>query len=120
MGWLNSLESEGDHRTRLRRCGVRLRLSRNVRLTERLRVRCFRLSKLHCARTMPEPDDGKNASPCLTQKAPYKGLGAQSEEKREPVSDIDTGVVDSLKVLDPAGRLEKRSSGAFTRLAYRP
>ena len=27
-------------------------------------------------------------------------LGADSEEKREPVSDIDTAVVDSLKVLD--------------------
>jgi len=26
------------------------------------------------------------------------------------VSDIDTGVVDSLKVLDPDGRLEKRSN----------
>jgi hypothetical protein len=26
---------------------------------------------------------------------------------REPVSDIDTGVVDSLKALDPDGRLEK-------------
>jgi len=52
----------------------------------------------------------KNASPCLTQKAPYKGLGAESEEKREPVSDIDTGVADSLKVLDPDGRLEKRTS----------
>src|ERR1700693_1786499 len=37
----------------------------------------------------------------LTTKAPYKGLGADSEEKREPVSDIDTAVVDSLKVLDP-------------------
>jgi hypothetical protein len=37
----------------------------------------------------------------LTQKAPYKGLGAESEEKREPASDIDTGAVDSLKVLDP-------------------
>ena len=40
-----------------------------------------------------------------------KSLGADSEEKR---SDIDTGVVDSLtgvvdslKVLDPDGRLEK-------------
>src|SRR5205823_7887471 len=43
----------------------------------------------------------KNASPCLTQKAPYKGLGAESGEKREPASDIDTGVVDSLKALDP-------------------
>ena len=46
----------------------------------------------------------------MTQKAPYKGLGAESEEKREPASDIDTGVVDSLKVLDPDGRLEKRTS----------
>src|SRR5271156_7167276 len=34
----------------------------------------------------------KLAPPCLnflTKKAPYKGLGADSEEKREPVSDID-------------------------------
>jgi hypothetical protein len=37
----------------------------------------------------------------LTKKAPYKGLGTVSEEKHEPVSDIDTAVVDSLKVLDP-------------------
>src|SRR5215471_15515398 len=43
----------------------------------------------------------KNASPCLTQKAPYKGPGADSEEKREPASDIDTAEVDSLKALDP-------------------
>jgi hypothetical protein len=32
---------------------------------------------------------------------PREGLGADSEEKREPVSDIDTAVVDSLKALDP-------------------
>ena len=31
----------------------------------------------------------------------WKGLGANSEEKREPASDIDTAVVDSLKALDP-------------------
>jgi hypothetical protein len=37
----------------------------------------------------------------LTKKAPYKGLGADSEEKHEPVSDIDTAVVGSLKALDP-------------------
>jgi hypothetical protein len=37
----------------------------------------------------------------LTQKAPYKGLGADSEEKHEPVSDIDTAAADCLKVLDP-------------------
>ncbi len=30
-----------------------------------------------------------------------EGLGADSEEKHEPVSDIDTVLVDSLKALDP-------------------
>jgi hypothetical protein len=33
----------------------------------------------------------------LTKKTPYC---ADSEEKREPVSDIDIAVADSLKVLD--------------------
>src|SRR5215831_12760024 len=42
----------------------------------------------------------KNASPCLTQKAPYKGLGADSEEKHEPAREIDTVPADSLKALD--------------------
>jgi len=31
----------------------------------------------------------------------WKGLGADSEEKREPVSNINAGVVDCLKALDP-------------------
>ena len=31
----------------------------------------------------------------------WKGHSADSEEKREPVSDINTAMVDSLKVLDP-------------------
>ena len=31
----------------------------------------------------------------------WKGLGADSEEKHEPVSDIDTAAASSLKVLDP-------------------
>jgi hypothetical protein len=35
-----------------------------------------------------------------------EGPGADSEEKREPVRDIDIAVVDSLKA--PTGRLEKR------------
>src|SRR5215472_7127857 len=47
----------------------------------------------------------------------WKGLGAESEEKREPVSDIDTGVVVSLKVLDPDGRLEKRTNSAPLRMS---
>src|SRR5262249_32630232 len=50
-------------------------------------------------------------SPC------WKGLGAESEEKREPVSDIDTGVVDSLKALDPDGRLEKRTHAPQQKIA---
>jgi hypothetical protein len=31
----------------------------------------------------------------------WKGLGADFGEKHEPVSDIDTPAVDSLKALDP-------------------
>ena len=42
----------------------------------------------------------------------WKGLGADSEEKREPVSDFNAGVVDSLKALDPNGRLEKKLPSA--------
>ena len=35
-------------------------------------------------------------------RIPYwKGPGAESEEKHEPASDIDTAAVNSLKVLDP-------------------
>ena len=48
--------------------------------------------------------DGK-ADPKIVPPRPripsWKGLGADSEEKREPVSDIDTAVVNSLKTLDP-------------------
>ena len=56
--------------------------------------------------------DGKAAAKIVPPRLRipcWKGLGAESEEKREPVSDIDTGVADSLKVLDPDGRLEKRT-----------
>jgi hypothetical protein len=37
----------------------------------------------------------------LTQNARYKGLGADFGEKHEPVSDIDTVSMGSLKALDP-------------------
>ena len=46
----------------------------------------------------------------LTKKAPYKGLGADSEEKHEPVSDIDTAAADSLKVLDPKRPIREADS----------
>jgi hypothetical protein len=48
--------------------------------------------------------DGKAAPKIVPPRLriPYwKGLGADSEEKHEPASDIDTVVVDSLKALDP-------------------
>jgi hypothetical protein len=37
----------------------------------------------------------------LTKKAAYKGLGADSEEKREPASGAYSAIVDDLKALDP-------------------
>ena len=50
--------------------------------------------------------NGKAAAkivPACSPRIPWrwKGLGADSEEKREPVSDVDIAAVDSLKVLDP-------------------
>jgi hypothetical protein len=42
-------------------------------------------------------------------RIPYKGLGADSGEKRQPVGDIDTAAVDGLKRLTQTGRLEKRT-----------
>ena len=46
--------------------------------------------------------DGKAAQKIVPPRPriPYKGLGADSEKKHEPASDIDTAVVDNLKVLD--------------------
>ena len=45
----------------------------------------------------------------------WKGPGADSEEKHEPVSDIDTTVADSLKALYLNGRLEKLPSASLIR-----
>ena len=54
-------------------------------------------------------------------RIPYwKGLGADSEEKHEPASDIDTALVDSLKVLDPEGPIrEADTSSMVARTASR-
>jgi hypothetical protein len=55
----------------------------------------------------------------LTKKAPYKGLGADSEEKHEPVSDIDTAVVvDGLKALDPKWPI--READLLAKIGSRP
>jgi len=41
----------------------------------------------------------------------WKGLGADSEEKHEPASDIDTAAADSLKVLDPKRPIREADIG---------
>src|SRR4029077_3437994 len=49
-------------------------------------------------------------------RIPYwKGLGADSEEKHEPASDIDTALVDSLNVLDPEGPIREADISAVQR-----
>jgi len=45
----------------------------------------------------------------------WKGPGADSEEKRESVSDIDTAVVDSLKVLDLKRPIREADIGAASK-----
>ena len=40
-----------------------------------------------------------------------EGPGADSEEKHEPVSDIDTALMDSLKVLDPERPIREADIG---------
>jgi len=60
----------------------------------------------------------------------WKGLRADSEEKREPVSDFNTGVVERLKALDPerpireaviriAARVSLRLAEAVEELSWR-
>ena len=40
-----------------------------------------------------------------------EGPGAESEEKHEPASDIDTAVADSLKALDPKWPIREADIG---------
>jgi hypothetical protein len=44
-----------------------------------------------------------------------RALGADSEEKHEPVSDIDTKAVDGLKVLDPNRPIREATDAAQRR-----
>ena len=60
--------------------------------------------------------DGKAAAkivPPRHRTPRWKGLSADSGEKHEPASDIDTAVVDSLKALDPNRPLEKQPSSCW-------
>src|SRR6516164_9934146 len=67
------------------------------------------------ARSNRETDDGKNASHCLTQKAPYKGRCADSGEKHAPASDPDTATMDGLKALDPKRPIREATAIATSR-----
>ena len=56
--------------------------------------------------------DGKAAQkivPPCPRIPRWKGPSAESGEKHEPASDIAIAVLESLKALDPTGRLEKRT-----------
>ncbi|MFZ1937887.1 MAG: hypothetical protein WAU67_02225, partial [Terracidiphilus sp.] len=56
-------------------------------------------------RSNQETDEGKRCAArpyeFLDKENPIQGPGADSEEKHQPVSDIDTIAADSLKALDP-------------------
>ena len=62
--------------------------------------------------------DGKAAAkivPPHLRIPSWKGLGADSEEKHEPVSDIYTAAADSLKALDPERPIREAGTwAAFT------
>jgi hypothetical protein len=75
--------------------------------------------KKRTLRSNQETDEGKRCAALansLTKKAPYKGPGADSEEKHEPASDIDTGVVDSLKALDPERPIREATGERTSRI----
>ena len=78
-------------------------------------------TKNRTLRSNQETGEGKRCAVLahsLTKKGPYKGLSADSGEKREPVGDIDIAVVDSLKVLDPNRPIRERDKlggGRFVR-----
>ena len=58
--------------------------------------------------------DGKTAAkivPPRLRTPSWTGLGAESEEKREPASDVEAAVVDSLKVLDPERPIREAAIG---------
>jgi hypothetical protein len=67
--------------------------------------------KKRTLRSNQETDEGKRCAALansLTKKAPYKGPWCRFRREARARDDIDTGVVDGLKALDPDGRLEKR------------
>ena len=75
--------------------------SSRARWRERSQVRDEETNLQIKQRSLRRKKDAPPRLNFLTRKAPYKGLGADSEEKHEPASDINAVVVDSLKALDP-------------------
>src|SRR6476619_7318721 len=76
----------------------------------------------HVCLVLPSTD-GKAARKIVPPRLriPYwKGLGADSEEKHEPVSDIDTVVVDSLKALDPKRPIREADIAEYGRHVHLP
>jgi hypothetical protein len=49
--------------------------------------------------------------PLLPRTLCWKGVSAYSEEKHEPVSDINIAIVDSLKALDPKRPIREADIG---------
>jgi hypothetical protein len=80
-----------------------------------------------CAGVCPlEPDrqfDGKadqKIVPPRLRTPCWKGLSAESEEKREPASDINTATLDSLKALDPNRPIREADIAARALIAIPP
>jgi hypothetical protein len=78
-------------------------------------------TKKRALRSNQETEEGKlrRLANSLTTKTPYKGPGADSGEKHEPASDIDTAVVDSLKALDLKRPIREADVGQNTVSAKR-
>ena len=69
--------------------------------------------------TVSDAQVGTKVANSLTKKTPYKGPGADSEEKHEPASDIYTvAVVESLKVLDPKWPIREEPTSHHVRHTY--
>ena len=84
-----------------RKVGVTANLVQILRASTSAMRRSGRRNRALRSTKKPTKESFAALANSLTKKTPYKGPGADSEEKHEPASDIDTAVADSLKALDP-------------------
>ena len=84
-----------------RKVGVTANLVQILRASTSAMRRSGRRNRALRSTKKPTKESFAALANSLTRKTPYKGPGADSEEKHEPASDIDTAVADSLKALDP-------------------